>query len=75
MDQAGVDRALIHPVLWDPDSNELAVEAVQNDDHASRIAKRPWARAVRRTRSVQALPARCVKVRSDSSLEETGFEL
>ena len=24
MDQAGVDRALIHPVLWDPDSNELA---------------------------------------------------
>ena len=29
MDQAGVDRALIHPVLWDPDSNELAVEAVQ----------------------------------------------
>jgi hypothetical protein len=21
MDQAGVDRALIHPVLWDPDSN------------------------------------------------------
>ena len=29
MDHAGVDRALIHPVLWDPDSNELAVEAVQ----------------------------------------------
>ena len=29
MDQAGVDRALIHPVLWDPDSNELAVEAVR----------------------------------------------
>ena len=28
MDQAGVDRALIHPVLWDPDSNELALEAV-----------------------------------------------
>ena len=25
MDEAGVDRALIHPVLWDPDSNELAV--------------------------------------------------
>jgi predicted TIM-barrel fold metal-dependent hydrolase len=30
MDAAGVDRALIHPVLWDPDSNELAVEAVRN---------------------------------------------
>ena len=29
MDAAGVDRALIHPVLWDPDSNELAVEAVR----------------------------------------------
>ena len=28
MDEAGVDRALIHPVLWDPDSNELAVQAV-----------------------------------------------
>jgi predicted TIM-barrel fold metal-dependent hydrolase len=29
MDAAGVDRALIHPVLWDPGSNELAVEAVR----------------------------------------------
>ena len=29
MDQAGVNRALIHPVLWDPDSNELAIEAVR----------------------------------------------
>jgi hypothetical protein len=29
MDAAGVDRALIHPVLWDPDSNGLAVEAVR----------------------------------------------
>jgi predicted TIM-barrel fold metal-dependent hydrolase len=29
MDAAGVDRALIHPVLWDPDSNELAVAAVE----------------------------------------------
>jgi hypothetical protein len=28
-DAAGVDRALIHPVLWDPDSNELAIEAVR----------------------------------------------
>jgi hypothetical protein len=24
MDQAGLDRGLTHPVLWDPDSNELA---------------------------------------------------
>jgi predicted TIM-barrel fold metal-dependent hydrolase len=29
MDEGGVDRALIHPVLWDPDSNELALEAVR----------------------------------------------
>ena len=29
MDQASVDRALILPVLWDPDSNELAIEAVR----------------------------------------------
>ena len=29
MDAAGVDRALIHPVMWDPHSNELAVEAVR----------------------------------------------
>ena len=26
MDAAGVDRAVVHPVMWDPDSNELAVE-------------------------------------------------
>src|SRR5258708_40191902 len=36
MDQAGVDRALIHPVLWDPDSNELAIEAVRK--YPSRFA-------------------------------------
>src|SRR3984885_14258415 len=29
MDAAGVDRALIHPVRGDPDSNELAVEAAR----------------------------------------------
>lgn len=29
MDAAGIDRAAIHPVMWDPDSNELAVEAVR----------------------------------------------
>jgi predicted TIM-barrel fold metal-dependent hydrolase len=28
MNEAGVDRAVIHPPMWDPDSNELAVEAV-----------------------------------------------
>ena len=26
MDAADVDRAVIHPVMWDPDWNELAVE-------------------------------------------------
>src|ERR1700716_52485 len=29
MAAAGVDRALVHPVLWDPDSNELAIAAVR----------------------------------------------
>jgi len=36
MDAAGVDRALIHPPSWDPDSNELAVAAVRA--HADRFA-------------------------------------
>jgi len=40
MDQAGVDRALIHPVLWDPDSNELAIEAVRK--YPSRFAIMGW---------------------------------
>jgi predicted TIM-barrel fold metal-dependent hydrolase len=29
MDAAGVDRAVVHPVLWDLDSNALAVEAAR----------------------------------------------
>ncbi len=40
MDEAGVDRALIHPVLWDPDSNELAIEAVRN--YPGRFAIMGW---------------------------------
>ena len=36
MDAAGVDRALIHPPSWDPDSNELAVAAVRA--HPDRFA-------------------------------------
>src|SRR5271169_7003840 len=40
MDEAGVDRALIHPVLWDPDSNELAVEAVRR--YPDRFAIMGW---------------------------------
>ena len=40
MDQAGVDRALIHPVLWDPDSNELAIEAVRK--YPDRFAIMGW---------------------------------
>jgi hypothetical protein len=35
IDEAGVDRALIRPVMWDPDSNELAVAAVQKYPTAS----------------------------------------
>ena len=40
MDEAGVYRALIHPVLWDPDSNELAAEAVSK--YPERFAIMGW---------------------------------
>src|SRR6202007_1701950 len=40
MDEAGVDRALIHPVLWDPDSNELAIAAVRK--YPDRFAIMGW---------------------------------
>jgi hypothetical protein len=37
MDDARVDRALIHPVLDDPDSNELAMEAVRKCTDITRM--------------------------------------
>src|ERR1700756_3818659 len=40
MDEAGVDRALVHPVLWDPDSNELAQNAVRR--YPDRFAIMGW---------------------------------
>src|ERR1700681_2150763 len=40
MDAAGVDRALVHPVLWDSDSNELAVDAVRK--YPDRFAIMGW---------------------------------
>jgi predicted TIM-barrel fold metal-dependent hydrolase len=40
MDEVGVDRALVHPVLWDPDSNELAQAAVRK--YPGRFAIRGW---------------------------------
>ena len=40
MDAAGVDRAVIHPVMWDPDFNELAVEAARA--HPDRFAIMGW---------------------------------
>ena len=40
MDAAGVDRAVIHPPMWDPDSNELAVDAVRA--HPDRFAILGW---------------------------------
>jgi predicted TIM-barrel fold metal-dependent hydrolase len=40
MAEAGVDRAVIHPPMWDPDSNELAVEAVRA--HPDRFAILGW---------------------------------
>src|SRR6478672_3199568 len=36
MDEAGVDAALIHPPGWDPNSNELAIEAAKK--HPARLA-------------------------------------
>jgi len=36
MDAAGVDAAVIHPPGWDPDSNELSVEAARQ--HPGRLA-------------------------------------
>src|SRR5919108_4336745 len=36
MDEAGVDAALIHPPGWDPNSNELAIEAARQ--HPTRLA-------------------------------------
>ena len=40
MDAAGVNQAVIHPVMWDPDSNELAVEAACA--HPERFAIMGW---------------------------------
>jgi predicted TIM-barrel fold metal-dependent hydrolase len=40
MDEAGVDRAVIQPPMWDVDSNELAVEAVRA--HPDRFAILGW---------------------------------
>ena len=54
-DAAGVDRALIHPVLWDPDSNELAIEAMRR--YPDRFAIMGWflSRRSSRTRYRRAL--------------------
>lgn len=40
MDAAGVGRAVVHPVMWDPDSNELAAEAARA--HPDRFAIMGW---------------------------------
>ena len=36
MDEAGVDAAVIHPPGWDPNSNELAIEAARQ--HPNRLS-------------------------------------
>ena len=36
MDEAGVDAAVIHPPGWDPDSNQLAMDAARQ--HPNRLA-------------------------------------
>lgn len=40
MDEAGIDRILNHPAVWDPNSNDYAVEAAQQ--HPDRIATLGW---------------------------------
>ena len=40
MDAAGISRAVVHPVMWDPDSNELAVEAAAA--HPDRFGIMGW---------------------------------
>ena len=40
MTEAGVDGALLHPPSWDPNSNELAVEAVAR--HPGKFATMGW---------------------------------
>ena len=40
MDEAGVDKAILHPPMWDPDSNELSVEAAIT--HPDRFAIMGW---------------------------------
>ena len=40
MNDAGVDRALVHPVMWDPQLNELAVAAVRR--YPDRFAIMGW---------------------------------
>ncbi len=40
MAEAGVDGALLHPPSWDPNSNEMAVEAVQR--HPGKFATMGW---------------------------------
>ena len=42
MDEAGVNRALVHPVYWDPDSNELAQAAVAKYPDRFRIMGWFW---------------------------------
>jgi len=37
MDEAGVDGALLHPPSWDPQSNEVAIEAVRRHPEKFRI--------------------------------------
>lgn len=49
MDAAGVGAAVIHPPLWDPNSNELAIEAARQ--HPDRFSVLGW------------IPLDCVKSR------------
>lgn len=49
MDEGGIDAAVIHPPPWDPNSNDMALKAVQ--DYPGRFAimhKVPWDEAVAR---------------------------
>ena len=41
MDEAGVDAAVIHPPGWDPNANEVAVEAARQDPDRLSLSQHP----------------------------------
>ena len=50
MDEAGVERALLHPPSWDPKANEVAIDAAR--EHPDRLAVLGFFDVSRETRSL-----------------------